>query len=48
MVIQLAWDEDKMMGKSKTRSESVIFSPGCTFSVEKEEDTNNIACYVIK
>ena len=42
------WDEDGMMGKSKTRSESVIFSPGCTFSVEKkEEDTNNIACYVI-
>jgi DNA mismatch repair protein MutS len=42
------WDEDGMMGKSKSRSESTIFSPGCNFSVEKkEEDTNNIACYVI-
>jgi len=42
------WDEDGMMGKSKSRSESVIFSPGCTFSTEKkEEDTNNVACYVI-
>ena len=43
------WDEDGMMGKSKTRSESIIFSPGCKFEVnnKKEEDTNNIACYVI-
>ena len=43
------WDEDGMMGKSKTRSESVIFSPGCKFDVhnKKESDTNNIACYVI-
>ena len=43
------WDEDGMMGKAKSRSESVIFSPGCNFDVhnKKEEDTNNIACYVI-
>ena len=43
------WDEDGMMGKSKTRSETAIFSPGCNFDVhnKKEQDTNNIACYII-
>lgn len=42
------WDEDGISGTKKTRSLTNIFSPGCNFSVEKkEEDTNNIACYVI-
>jgi DNA mismatch repair protein MutS len=42
------WEETGINGSKKTRSLDNIYSPGCNFSVEKkEEDTNNIACYVI-
>jgi len=42
------WEETGVNGSKKSRSLDNIYSPGCNFSVEKkEEDTNNIACYVI-
>ena len=41
------WHENGIIGKKKTRSELHVFSPGTNFSVEKKEDTNIIACYVI-
>ena len=44
------WEENGTIPGSskKTRGLDNIYSPGCNFSVEKkEEDTNNIACYVI-
>ena len=42
------WEETGISGSKKTRSLANIYSPGCNFSVEKkEEDTTNIACYVI-
>jgi len=42
------WFETGPDGKGgKNRAELHVFSPGTNFSVEKKEDTNNIACYTI-
>ena len=42
------WSETGLDGKGgKSRAELHVFSPGTNFSVDKKEDTNNIACYTI-
>ena len=41
------WYENGTIGKKKSRKELHVFSPGTNFSVEKKEDTNTIACYII-